>query len=121
MKKIYFVFIVVIVGFMSSCTYNEYVPEELPPVDTSKVYSFALDVQPIFSAKCTGCHGTAAGLSLEEGNAYDNIVPARINADVPEESLIYTKPLPTGTHSAKYSAEEAQNVLLWIEQGAKNN
>ena len=45
------------------------------------------------------------------------------NEAIHEESLIYTKADPAGTdsHRTKYSAEEAQLVLLWIEQGAENN
>lgn len=121
MKKIYFVFIAGIVGLMCSCSYNDYIPVEVPPVDTNKVYSFAIDIQPIFDGKCTGCHGNAGGLNLESGNSYYNIVPTRINETVFEESLIYSKALPDGTHPAKYSGEESQFVLQWIIQGAKNN
>ncbi len=124
MKTIYLLFVVVIVGFMASCTYNEYVPEVAPPIDSTDTISFATDIQPIFTAKCIGCHaGSSApmGLDLEEGVSYDKIVPSHVNLDSPEESLIYTHPSPDGSHYAKYTAAEAQLVLVWIQQGAQNN
>jgi hypothetical protein len=122
MKKIYLVFIVVMAVIMSSCSYNVYVPEEAPPIDSTKVFSLATDVQPIFDGKCVSCHGDTKGLHLEAENAYDNIVPNNVNLEIPEESLIYEYPSPSGLHSGpKYTAEEAQIVLQWIKQGALNN
>ncbi len=123
MKKIYFIVVLGILGITYSCTYNEFVIEELPPIDTTIVISFIDTIQPIFDSKCVKCHGSAGGLNLEAGNSYANIVPDRINEGIHEESLIYKKSDPAGTdsHSTKYSAEEAQLVLLWIEQGAENN
>lgn len=119
MKKNYLIVLVGVFGMMYSCTYNELVIDELPPIE--ETISFNDTIQPIFDSKCTGCHGSAGDLNLEADNSYGNIVPSRVNLGVPEESLIYTKPLPTGSHMGRYSAEEAQLVLTWIEQGANNN
>ncbi len=121
MKKVYLIFIVGFFCIMYSCTYNEYIPEYIPPIDTTVVYSFNDTIQPIFDAKCTSCHGTSGGINLEADFSYNNIVPDRINQAVPEESMIYEKPLPTGSHPAKYTGEESQLVLEWIKQGTKNN
>lgn len=119
MKKIYFIVILGVLSLTYSCTYNELVTDELPPVEGP--ISFSGDIQPIFDGKCVACHGSSGGLGLESDNSYANIVPDRVNLDVPVESLIYAKALPTGSHPSKYNATEAQLVLTWIEQGAENN
>ena len=62
--------------------------------------------------------------ALTTDNAYASINKSRyINSGTPEQSLIYTYPHPdTSTHvRKKYSAAQAANILLWIQQGAKNN
>ena len=124
MKKqlLFFIAIFVSVSYFS-CTYDAFEEEELPPVDTTKVYSFATDVQPIFTNNCVSCHGSSGGLNLEEGKAYGNVVPERVNLDSPDESKIYDYVKPgSATHSyEKYSGEDAQTVLQWIKQGAENN
>ncbi len=119
MKKIYFVVLSGVFAIMYSCTYNELVIEELPPIEEE--VSFSDEIQPIFDSKCVNCHGGSGGLYLEADVSYGNIVPSLINETIPEESEIYTTPSLTGSHYVKYSAEEAQLVLTWIEQEAQNN
>ncbi|MBI9068938.1 MAG: hypothetical protein JEZ09_16700 [Salinivirgaceae bacterium] len=124
MKKQYLLFIALIFGVcFCSCTYDEFVPEELPPVDTTKVYSFAADIQPIFTDNCTGCHSGSIAFSLKEGDSYGNIVPDLVNLNNPEESDIYSFPQAGTEHSStnNYEPAQAQTVLQWIKQGAKNN
>jgi hypothetical protein len=60
---------------------------------------------------------------LTSANSYNQVVPGQINSTKPEESKIYTFPAPsTSIHSwKKYSANEANLVLTWITEGAKNN
>ena len=116
MKRFYnFILLVVFGGFLYSCTYNEMV---LPPGPVGPI-SFSSDVVPLFS-KCTGCHGNAGGLDLKN-DPYTHIMDGRVDMDNPENSLIYTKPHPDGSHSAKYTDYDAQVVLLWIQEGAENN
>lgn len=108
---------------LSACTYDVFVPE---PVDESIVYSFSTDVQQeIFNNDCIDCHDGSFKFSLKDGEAYDNIVPDRVNLDNPEESIIYTFPL-TGSGSVhpasnNYKGSDANVVLQWIKQGAQNN
>ena len=111
----------IILGFfvlLSSCEY-----ETIEPIDPEipEIVSFSSDLQPIFTVKCSGCHPTMGGLDLTEGYSYNSINDGRINSNTPPESLIYTKPSPTGTHPAKYSTTESALVLSWIEDGANNN
>jgi hypothetical protein len=112
-------------AFNTGCYYDQvYVAPVIPDLPDVPV-SFATEIQPIFTAKCIGCHSSgspAAGLDLTDGNAYASInVPKYISLGTPAESLIYTKPDPAGAHFAKYSTTEAAIVLKWIEEGAQDN
>ena len=110
-------------AFNTGCYYDQvYVaPEDIPDLGPDPV-SFAAEIQPIFTAKCTTCHPPTKQLDLLEGNAYASINNTTyINSGTPAESLIYTKPAPTGSHSEKYTTTEAAIVLKWIEEGAQNN
>lgn len=102
-----------------------------PPVIPS-VVSFANDIQPVFNAKCTGCHGSpsgSAGLDLSEGNSYtalqgngnrDEIssVPF-LNSEIPESSGLYI--ILTGYHDGKVTSDELTLITLWMSQGAEDN
>ncbi len=126
MKKAYLyilpLIIVMIIAF-SSCEYVYIEPPEVPPVDTTVIVSFDTTIVPIFSDQsCTSCHKTGGtSPDLTPDNAYTSIVPGLVNLNDPESSTIYTKPHQDGSHYQKYTPIQAQNVLVWIEQGAKNN
>ncbi len=108
----------------SSCTYDAYeAPEIILPTEP---ISFVGQIEPIFSSKgCTGCHPSLANLDLSAGNAYESLMAkaSRVDTLNPEASLIYSKANPDGvdSHSSKYTPEQAKYVLIWIEEGAKNN
>ena len=85
--------------------------------------SFSTQVQPIFDAKCISCHKAGGTMpDLTAANSYTQVVPKYIDA-TPENSEIYSFPSPTTTVHAwkKYSSNEANLVLTWIKEGAKNN
>lgn len=111
-------------ALVSSC---QWVTIEVPSINIpdDEEVSFVNDIQPIFDAKCTGCHGVsspAGGLDLTPANSFNNIIDGGLVDLVnPNSSVIYTKPAPTGTHVAKYSNEQAAYVLKWIEDGALND
>ena len=109
-------------AFNTGCYYDQvYIAPEIPDLGPDPV-SFAAEIQPIFTAKCIACHPPTRGLDLSEGNAYASINNATyINLGTPAESLIYTKPSPTGSHPGKYTTTEAALLLRWIEEGAQNN
>ena len=108
--------------FFTSCewvTIEPIVPE-LPPPDEE--ISFSVDIQPIFTNNCVGCHPPTRGLDLSDGNAYNSINNENfINPTTPSESLIYTKGDPNGNHPGKYSITESALLLRWIEEGSQNN
>ena len=105
--------------FLSACEYATIHPD-LPSPDQPVYYSS--DIQsPIFNKKCAGCHqpGHSSGLDLTAANSYNSLMNGNfIDTINPSQSKLYTK-MVTGHGNA--SATEAQLVLNWIIQGAKNN
>jgi hypothetical protein len=125
MKKSKIYFLLFAFGLLlNACTYDFIAVEELPPVNPNVDVLFATQIAPIFSG-CVACHkagGEAPDLSAAA--AYASIKSMNLaNTAAPASSLIYTFPSPTTTIHAwkKYSAAEAQLVLTWLQQGAKNN
>ena len=120
--KIYYLNISLFMALMftSGCYYDQVLPVEGEAPET---VSFAADVEPIFSngTKCTACHPPTRGLDLTQGNAYSSINDGRVDLSNPNQSLIYTKPEPGGSHPNTYSVDEAAIVLKWIEDGALDN
>ena len=126
MKKSNIYFLLFVFGLLlNACTYDFIAEEELPPVDPTVDVLFSTQIVPIFTDKCIACHkpgGQAPDLTA--ANAYNSIKSMNLaNTAAPETSLIYTYPNPTSSMHTwkKYSAAEAQLVLTWIQQGAKNN
>lgn len=103
--------------------------------------SLSKDVQPIFDANCTGCHGASrqrAGLNLSEGIAFKALVG---RPSIQEETLLLVKPgdpdasylvqklehrsargkgMPRGFFGTRSLREaELQAVRTWIAEGAK--
>lgn len=103
--------------------------------------SFSNDIQPIFSARCatSSCHTTVtqqAGMSLEEGAAYAEIVGVqatkrrtrkRVDPGNPANSLVYLAVTPESPivrmplGRTPLTANQIENIRRWIEQGALNN
>jgi hypothetical protein len=103
--------------------------------------SLATDVQPIFSANCTGCHGNPgpANLTLTPGDAFGEIVGIdsfqvpevkRVLPGDPDNSYLYwkitdnpgigaTNPMPYGAYPM--TQREIRMIRRWIEQGALDN
>ena len=126
MKTLKTLFAVVVVALLfSQCKYDFIVPEEVIDPNDPDVedVSFSNEIVPIFTDNnCTACHGTGATApDLTAANAYSSLVPKYVDLDSPEESEIYTKPSPSGSHPQKYSEAEAALILTWITQGAQNN
>ncbi len=107
-----------------SCTYDFIKKPE--PINPTTPVSFATQILPIFSTDgCTGCH-KPGGQSPDytPANAYNSIISTNVvDTTNPASSLLYTVPDPTTSgHSwDKYTSQQAQLVLVWIQQGAQNN
>ncbi|WP_372946778.1 hypothetical protein [Mariniphaga sp.] len=123
--KLKILLLVIVAAFMaSSCLYDWEIPEEIPDRDPDQEISFSEEVLPIFTSgnNCTACHNGSQIPDLREENAFSSLNSTRyINKTSPEESRIYTYPHPDGEHYKKYTLTQADLILAWIEQGAKNN
>ncbi len=105
---------------VTSCRYDEVLPEvvELPddPV------SYALDIQPIFDAKCISCHGGGISPNLSFDVSYNELITNDlINTEDPENSLLYLKITNEGDLHIDANNNERALLLKWIEEGAENN
>ena len=111
--------------FIASCEY-EFIEPEPPPIPTDTI-SFSGDIVPIWEDNnCTNCHkpNGVSQLDLTAANAYNSLTSfGLVNTVDPASSKIYTYPHPiSGEHANKYSSEaEAEFILQWISQGARNN
>ena len=130
MKTLKFLFaLIMVILLMSGCVYNFILPEEVldPDDPDAPEISFKQEIVPIFTSNnnCTSCHDTGGQIpDLTAENAYTSLNSTRyINSATPEESMIYTWPHPdTDSHKQKkYTSAEAAKVLIWINQGAKDN
>ncbi len=120
-RKSILLLVVMISFLMGGCRYD-WIYEEVPDINPNVPVSFSQQILPIFTGNnCISCHDGSPSPDLSAGNAYTSISSNYINTAVPEESIIYTKPLPDGGHFKKYSTAQAALLLNWIKQGAQNN
>ena len=110
-------------AMFTSCESYSFDP---PEVDPDVELFFAVDIVPIFAAKCIGCHGGGINPDLRAANVYASLVtdaiPATkyVNIETPAESRLYTK-LLSGSHATIATDLEKQMILKWIQDGALNN
>jgi hypothetical protein len=100
---------------VSSCDKYSYVPLGLNPTDT---VHFNTDIQPIFNANCTTCHGGAISPDLRD--SYDALTDGGYVTRPGESSRLYTKMI-SASHSSRSTTIEKSKVLNWINQGALDN
>jgi len=110
--------------FCTSCEWKEYNPN----VSGIENISFSQDIIPIFNQSCNsiGCHnngGIAPNLSAE--NAFQDLRNKNmLDLDNPPNSVIYKRmtdvqnPMPI---SGILSEKIQRTILVWIEEGAKDN
>ena len=119
----------ILVSFFTACEYEFVEPKKpapiVPPGDT---ISFSLNIVPIWNNgnKCTSCHGNggSGGLNLLPDDAYNSIISnGLVDQAKPVNSKIYYYANPTSSNHSykKYTVDEAEAVLQWIKDGAKNN
>ncbi len=114
MKKGYYLFILIFLGFSS--------------IAEAQV-DYATQVQPIFNSNCTSCHGSNGGVDLRSfsalmssvGNNYGTnvVVPGDPDAsglvDKIEPSPQFGNRMPTG---GQLNQTEIDMIRLWISEGA---
>ena len=99
-------------------------------VSDSNMISFSRDLEPYFDEDCSECHDY-----LKKGESYKMLTtkqssckesPNYIDTINPTASYLYIKlhDVPKSGVNMKgdhWSEENIEKLLLWIEQGAKNN
>ena len=116
MKKCFFLSILLVIILTGSC---EKVTLE-PDTDIPDNISYSLDIQPIFDANCTKCHGGSRSPDLRADYSYDALTKnGYIDTAEPDKSFLYTT--LNGSHDSRANAKEKLVILGWIQQGAKNN
>jgi hypothetical protein len=106
--------------FLTSCEYKD-IEYKTPIIEYEM--SFVKDIEPIFKLQsCTNCHSGSTQPDLASGKAYNSFISnGYIDMLNPTESKIYIVPKAGGNHPATFSIQQSQQLLTWIEQGAKNN
>lgn len=106
----------------SSCEYEWIEPEK---VSVPENVSFAADIMPVFNNGCNTavCHGPGATPpDLSEANAYNDLINnGYINTETPESSSLYTSMASGSMKPYVQDPNDAELILAWIRQGAKNN
>ncbi len=139
MKTTILKLLLVLVGviFIAGCEYDfVYVqPNPVPDnnnedpdePDDPNLISFAGQIVPIFTSgnRCTSCHGDGGTRPvLTAAKAYSEIISlGLVKTTDPATSKLYTYvKAGTSTHAwKKYSDSQANLILQWITEGAKNN
>lgn len=118
MKRLFFIiFAAVLTGILlfDSCEKVVYPIPELP--DT---VSYSLDIQPVWDSKCINCHNGGRDPDLRPEHSHDALVNGGyVDTGNPANSeLMQTL---YGTHDSRATEADKQLILLWIEEGAKDN
>ena len=111
--------------FLGSCYYDTF------PADSGAVpdeVSYQQDVQPIWNAACTECHGNIPP-NLENGVSYNNLLNGYVEPGDSENSILYQSLLgingvslmPPQSSGGKLPDSQINIVKKWIDDGAENN
>jgi hypothetical protein len=86
-----------------------------PPTATTAPITWNGYAGPLFATKCTMCHGTIAGVTL---NTYQNAMATGsiIPGDPANSKLV--KVQQKGNHPGQLNADELSKVIAWIQAGA---
>ena len=129
MKNLFPILLIIFL-FSSNCINN--VEDLSEPSDEPLDVSYANDVQPIFNAQCTSCHGSNGGISLTNysnttsGNGFNYGSILIVAGDADASGLIdkispnpeFGSTMPLG---GSLTNQEISTIRAWINQGAKDN
>ena len=109
--------IIIVAGALSSCEKFELT---YPKISTTDSLHFSMDIQPIFNGICINCHNGSQSPDLREGKSYNSLSTGGYINLPGETSRLYLKVTST-SHFARTTDIQKQEILLWLNQGAKNN
>ena len=111
-----FILVAAITG-LSSCEKYSFLP---PTIDQTVTLHFQTDIQPIFDANCTRCHGGLTSPNLTAAKSYQSLTTGGYVNLPAESSRLYTQIISSG-HTARSTDTGKLKILSWIKQGALNN
>ena len=106
---------------------REILKDQLPPQPVAPAPApvvgdptYDANIGPLFTAKCTACHGATASAGLDLSNYADAMKgsangPVIVAGDSAGSKLVEVQ---SGKHFATFSAEELELVIQWIDAGA---
>ena len=105
---------------LASCEQYTFDP---PTIDPGVQISFQTDIQPLFTSKCIGCHGSGNNQPyLDAANSYTALnTGGYINVTSPETSILYLQITTGSGHVSILNDLQKLTILEWIRQGANNN
>jgi hypothetical protein len=110
------------VFLFASCEYASIQPDIPPPPPPGDSTSFSLEIQPIFTQSCAGCHNGSVAPDLREGKSYQSLIDNNMVVPFqPDQSIIYTCLLPGAVMATYGNTTRNTTIKYWIEEGAKNN
>jgi hypothetical protein len=105
-------------GGLASCEKYTYMREVVNSTDT---VHFRAEIQPIFNANCISCHTSVRNPDLRDGKSYASLTNGGFVNLPGETSILYVQITTEVAHIPRTSDVEKQKILIWINQGAKNN
>jgi len=105
------------VSLLASCEKYTYLIETVNPADS---VHFQTEIQPVFTANCIVCHKGTRDPDLREGNSYTSLTTGGF-VDLPAESSRLYVQVTSSSHESFSLPVEKQKILIWIQQGARNN
>jgi hypothetical protein len=122
MKRFYLLSVagVLCLAILFGCE-KKYIDLSKPASNSNTPVSYSTDIQPIWDAKCLGCHGTGGTVPvLEASVSYNNLISnGLVNTANPSSSELYME-VGVGTMGSLNGAQK-NTILTWIQQGALNN
>ncbi len=131
MKSAFLIFSTLVLGlsFVACTTAGDPLFQEkdvpvLPEIVEGEPIDYATQIQPIFDAKCTMCHGASGGLDL---STYTGLMAGGATGDSVTVcdglgSYIYTKvtgdPPSMPLTGSPLTEAELEALQLWIDEGA---
>ncbi|TSA25086.1 MAG: hypothetical protein D4R67_10810 [Bacteroidetes bacterium] len=107
-----------------ACTYEKIQFEAPVPPDPTHPLSYSADIQTIWDKGCNiGCHRAGATPpDLSAANSYNALMTGGfVDTVSPAQSVIYTSMISGGSMATYTNPKDAGKVLVWIQEGAKNN
>jgi mono/diheme cytochrome c family protein len=96
---------------------------ETEPAAPAGTASFSKDIQPIFNASCSSCHGNRASGGVQL-NSYESLMSSNVVSAGDSAGSVLWQVVDSGVMpkaGQRLSAEQVQLIADWINAGANND